>query len=57
MEESTNLGIFIFNPIREAKEVTSIGPKNHAKGILKSSAINALGIDIKTTKKNCFENI
>jgi hypothetical protein len=57
IEESTNLGISIFNPMREAHEVTSIGPKNHARGILKNSAIIALGMDIRMTKKNCFENI
>jgi hypothetical protein len=43
--------------MRDASEVKSIGPKNHASGILKNSAIIALGIDIKTAKKNCFENI
>ena len=43
--------------IKEAKEVISIGPKNQAKGILKYSAIIALGIDIMMTDINGIENI
>ena len=43
-------------PINEAKEVISIGPKNQAKGILKYSAIMALGIDIMMTDINGIEN-
>ena len=57
MEDKTNLGILVLRPINEAKEVISIGPKNQAKGILKYSAIIALGIDIMMTDINGIENI
>ena len=40
MEDKTNLGILIFRPINDAKEVISIGPKNHARGMLKKSAMD-----------------
>ena len=52
MEDKTNLGILVFRPNKEAKEVISIGPKNQAKGMLKYSAIIALGVEIKITNKN-----
>ena len=51
------VGILILNPKREANDVTSIGPRNQARGILKNSAIIALGIDIMMTKTNCLEKI
>ena len=35
----------------------SIGPKNHARGILKNSATNAPGIEIIITNANSLENI
>ena len=57
IDDRINLGILIFRPIKEAKEVISIGPKNQAKGMLKYSAIIALGIDIMTTNTNDIENI
>ena len=57
IEDKINLGIFVFSPIKEAKDVISIGPKNQAKGILKYSAIIALGIDIMMTDINGNENI
>ena len=57
IEESINFGIFKFKPIKEAIEVTSIGPKNHASGMLKYSAIKALGTEIIITNANFFENI
>ena len=57
MEDRTNLGILIFMPINDAKEVISIGPKNHASGMLKKSAIIALGIDITIIKTKGIENI
>ena len=57
MEDRTNLGILIFKPINDAKEVISIGPKNHASGMLKKSAIMALGIDIIITNTKGIENI
>ena len=57
MEDKTNLGILVFRPNKEAKEVISIGPKNQAKGMLKYSAIIALGIDIIMTDINGIENI
>ena len=56
-EESINLGIIRFKPIKDAIDVTSIGPKNQARGTLKYSAIMALGIEIIITKANFFENI
>ena len=55
--ERTNRGIFIFKPINDAREVTSMGPKNHANGMLKNSATIALGTDMAITRTNCFENI
>ena len=57
MEDRTNFGILIFRPINDAKEVISIGPKNHASGMLKKSAIMALGMDIKMTRIKEIENI
>ena len=57
IEDNTNLGILVLRPIKEAKEVTSIGPKNQARGILKYSANKALGADIMTTDTNGIENI
>ena len=57
IEDKTNLGILVFRPIKEAIEVTSIGPKNQARGILKYSAIIALGTDIMMTDINGIENI
>ena len=52
---STILGIMTFIPDRAAIDVTIIGPKNQAKGILKYSATIALGIEIKITAINFFE--
>ena len=46
MELNTNLGIIVFKPIKDAKDVMSIGPKNQARGTLKYSATIALGIEI-----------
>ena len=57
IEDNTSLGILVFRPIKEAREVINIGPKNQAKGILKYSAIIALGIDIIMTDANGIENI
>ena len=57
IEESINLGILVFKPINEASDVMSIGPKNQANGILKNSAIIALGTEIIITKANSLENI
>ena len=57
IEERTNLGIFVFKPINEARDVMSIGPKNQANGILKNSATIALGTEIIITKANSLENI
>ena len=42
-------------PDKAAKDVIIIGPKNQAKGILKYSAINELGIPIKKRIKNFLE--
>ena len=53
----TSLGITSFKPKRDVKEVIIIGPKNHAKGILKYSAIIAAGIENAITKINSFEKI
>ena len=57
MEERTNLGIIIFDPIKEAIEVANIGPKNHASGIFNNSAAKELGMDIAIINRNSFENI
>jgi len=57
MEDNINLGILILRPIKDAKDVTSIGPKNQARGILKNSAITALGTEISITSANEIENI
>ena len=40
-----------------AKDVKSIGPKNHASGTLKNSAIIAPGTEIIITSANSFANI
>tara|TARA_E500000178_G_scaffold325406_1_gene352743 strand:+ start:996 stop:1247 length:252 start_codon:yes stop_codon:yes gene_type:complete len=42
-------------PDKAAIDVTIIGPKNQAKGILKYSAISELGIPIKKRIKNFLE--
>ena len=55
IKDKTTLGILSCKPNKEAKDVKSIGPKNHAKGILKKSAANAPGKDIKITQINFFE--
>ena len=49
------LGIMTLRPDKAAKDVIIIGPKNQAKGILKYSAINELGIPIKKRIKNFLE--
>ena len=55
--DKTNLGILTFKPNNAARDVISIGPKNQARGILKYSAIIALGVDIMMTDINGIENI
>ena len=35
IDDKTNLGIFTFNPIKAARAVINIGPKNQASGTLK----------------------
>ena len=50
------LGIMIFRPDKAAIEVIIIGPKNQARGILKQSAIIALGKEIIKTEINLIEN-
>ena len=52
----TILGIMIFRPDKAAIEVIIIGPKNQARGILKYSAIIALGKEIIRTEINLIEN-
>jgi len=47
----------ILRPDKAAIDVTIIGPKNQARGILKYSAIIALGIEIIKTEKNLIEKI
>ena len=46
-----------FRPDKAAIEVIIIGPKNQAKGILKKSAIIALGKEIIKTEINLIVNI
>ena len=53
----TNLGITSFKPKRDINDVITIGPKNHAKGILKYSAEIAAGIENIITKTNSFEKM
>ena len=57
MEDKIILGIIIFKPERAPTDVANIGPKNHAKGRLKNSAIKALGIEIAITITNFTEKI
>ena len=47
----------IFRPDKAAIDVIIIGPKNHAKGIFKYSAIIALGKEIIKTEINLIVNI
>ena len=53
----TNLGILVLSPPRVTTDVTSIGPKNQASGILKYSAIKAPGIDTIITNANSLDKI
>ena len=58
---NTILGIMIFRPDKAAIDVTIIGPKNQAKGMLKYSVKIALGTEIKITiinfiEKTCFKS-
>ena len=52
-----SLGIFVFIPPKVTIEVINIGPKNHAKGILKYSANKAAGTDIAITQANSLDKI
>ena len=52
-----NFGIKTLKPFKAMRDVAIIGPIIQAKGTLKQSAIIALGIEIKITDKNFFENI
>ena len=45
----------IFKPDKAAIDVIIIGPKNHAKGIFKYSAIIALGKEIIKTENKQIE--
>ena len=56
IELRANLGILTFKPNSAAIDIIIIGPSIHARGILKKSAIIALGIEIKITNKKFFEN-
>ena len=47
----------IFRPDKAAIDVIIIGPKNQARGILKYSAIIALGKEIIKTETNLIETI
>ena len=47
----------IFKPDKAAIDVIIIGPKNHAKGIFKYSAIIAPGKEIIKTEINLIVNI
>ena len=53
---NTNLGIFNFKPLKVAIEIVSIGPNIQANGILKYSAIKALGKEIINKSKKLIEN-
>ena len=50
IDERAIFGILTFRPNKAANDVKSMGPRNHASGIFKNSAINAPGIDIRITK-------
>ena len=56
MKLNTILGIMIFRPDKAAIEVTIIGPKNQASGILKYWAMIVLGKEIIRTEINLIEN-
>jgi len=49
------LGITTFRPINAAIDIAIIGPSIQARGILKYSAIIALGVEIKITKKKSID--
>ena len=52
---NTILGIIILSPDKAAIDEIIIGPKNQARGILKYSAMIALGIEIIRTERNFIE--